>query len=108
MHPAKNGGITFHLISRLSERTSNPAFDKWPTVFGDAKMTAALLDRLTHQSQIVETGTESWRLKHRAWPRSGPDPPPLCDQVRRLGPPSRRRTGGSKLAADRGSALPAD
>jgi DNA replication protein DnaC len=67
---ANGAQVLFTFCSELYERlaliiTSNLKFADWVQVFGDERLTAALLDRLTHHAHIVELLGESYRFRQR-------------------------------------------
>lgn len=67
--PAGAAELVFQVISQRNERaslviTTNLPFSEWTSVFADARLAKAVIDRLTHHAHIIDTGTESWRFNH--------------------------------------------
>jgi DNA replication protein DnaC len=59
--------LLFQIITEREERASiaigtNLSFSEWGTVFPDPRLVAAIVDRITFNAHIIETGTQSYRL----------------------------------------------
>ncbi len=50
---------------------SNAPFSEWGRTFTDARLAAAVVDRLTFRAHIIQTGTESYRLRVTTAPKGG-------------------------------------
>jgi DNA replication protein DnaC len=74
--PEAAAEMLFHVISRRAEKaavivTTNLAFSEWTTMFPNPRLCKAMLDRLTDQAHIIDTGTESYRFRRTLEKKKG-------------------------------------
>ena len=67
----REANLLFHLINELSNLssillTSNKGPGDWGELLGDPALTAAILDRLIHRSEVIQLGGDSYRMKYRS------------------------------------------
>ncbi len=73
----RKGAELFQVLTEREEKSavaiaSNEAFSGWTKTFTDPRLCAAIVDRLTFNGQIIETGTTSYRLEHARAARTNP------------------------------------
>lgn len=74
--PESAAELLFQVIAGRAERssviiTTNLPFSEWTTMFPNARLCKAMLDRLTDQAHIIETGNESFRFRRTLEKRKG-------------------------------------
>ncbi len=72
--------LLFHVLTEREERSavaiaSNEPFSGWTKTFTDPRLCAAIVDRLTYGGQIINTGTQSYRLAHTRKRAAAANPP---------------------------------